>query len=65
MLKLYPYYIVTYFLIMIILTVLIFGFFVLAIGGFCIKQNYYEDAMKNTASSYRPLLDDSFTDRVV
>lgn len=50
---------------MIILPVLIFGFFVLAIGSFCIKQNYYEDAMKNTASSYRPLLDDSFTDRVV
>jgi hypothetical protein len=50
---------------MIILPVLIFGFFVLAIGSFCIKQNYYEDAIKKSLSSYKPLLDDSFTDRVL
>ena len=62
---LYNNIITTYFLIMIILPVLIFGFFVLAIGSFCIKQNYYEDAIKKSLSSYRPLLDDSFTDRVV
>ena len=49
---------------MIILPVLIFGFFVLAIGSFCIKQKYYEDVMKKT-TSYKPLLDDSFTDRVL
>jgi hypothetical protein len=47
-----------------IITILVAGFFVLAIGSFCIKEKCYEDAVKNT--SYRPLLDDSFTaDRVV
>jgi hypothetical protein len=49
---------------MIVVSVIIFGFFVFAIGSFCIKQNYHEDAIKK-ASSYRPLLDDSFTERVV
>lgn len=52
-----------------IITLLVTGFFVLAIGSFCIKQKYYEkyyeDAIKKNTSSYRPLLDDSFTDRVV
>lgn len=48
---------------MIIVSILIFGFFVIAIGSFCMKQKYYEDIKKS--SSYRPLLDDSFTDRVV
>jgi len=43
------------------------GFFIFAIGCFYIKQNYYdyEDTMKNHKSSYKPLLDDSFSDRVV
>jgi hypothetical protein len=50
---------------MMIVPILLVGFFVLAIGSFCIKQNYYEDAMKKSMSSYRPLLDDSFTERVV
>ncbi len=50
---------------MMIVPILLVGFFMLAIGSFCIKQNYYEDAMKKSISSYRPLLDDSFTDRVV
>ena len=63
------YYILQYFTNtitnMIIIPVLIFGFFVLAIVSFCIKQKYYEDNMKKTASSYRPLLDDSFTERAV
>lgn len=48
-----------------IITILISGLFILAIGSFCMKQNYYEDAIKKNTSSYRPLLDDSFTDRVV
>lgn len=48
-----------------IVSLLISGFFILAIGSFCIKQIYYEDAVKKNISSYRPLLDDSFTDRVV
>ena len=38
---------------MIVIPVLIFGLFVLAIVSFCIKQKYYEDDMKKTASSYR------------
>lgn len=50
---------------MIVISFLVSGFFVLAIGSFCIKQKYYEDVMKKTTSSYKPLLDDSFTDRVV
>jgi hypothetical protein len=45
--------------------IMIVGFFILAIGSFCIKQKYYEDAVKKNTSSYRPLIDDSFTDRVV
>lgn len=45
--------------------IMIVGFFTLAIGIFCIKQKYYEDVIKINTSSYRPLLDDSFTDRVV
>ena len=49
---------------MIVISFLVSGFFVLAIGSFCIKQKYYEDVMKKTTSSYKPLLDDSFTDRV-
>lgn len=49
----------------ILVPTLITIFFVGAIACFCIKQNYYEDAMKKSMSSYRPLLDDSFTDRVV
>ncbi len=49
---------------MTIVPILIFGFFVIAIGSFCIKQKYYEDTIKKS-SSYRPLLDDSFTERVV
>jgi hypothetical protein len=44
---------------------IIVGFFIFAIGSFCIKQKYYEDAMKKHTSSYKPLLDDSFTERVV
>ena len=48
---------------MIVISFLVSGFFVLAIGSFCIKQKYYEDVMKKT-TSYKPLLDDSFTDRV-
>lgn len=44
---------------------IIAGFFIFAIGSFCIKQKYYEDAMKKHKSSYKPLLDDSFSDRVV
>lgn len=48
-----------------IVTILVAGFFVLAIGSFCIKEKCYEDAVKKN-TSYRPLLDDSFTaDRVV
>lgn len=67
---LYIYYILLYLkynnqVKMIVTSLLISGFFVLAIGSFCIKQKYYEDVMKKTTSSYRPLLDDSFTDRVV
>ena len=51
---------------MIIVSIMIFGFFVLAIGSFCIKQKYYEDGINKNASSYKPLLDDSFTaERVV
>ena len=52
---------------MIIVSVVIFGFFVFAIGSFCIKQKYYEDAINRyrSPSSYRPLLDDSFSERVV
>ena len=49
---------------MIVISFLVSGFFVLAIGSFCIKQKYYEDVMKKT-TSYKPLLDDSFTDRVL
>lgn len=48
-----------------IIIILISGFFILAIGSFCMKQKYYEDAIKKNTSSYKPLLDDSFTDRVV
>lgn len=49
-----------------IITILVAGFFVLAIGSFCIKEKCYEDAIKKNRSSYKPLLDDSFTaDRVV
>lgn len=50
---------------MIIVSVIIFGFFVFAIASFCIKQKYYEDAINRSPSSYRPLLDDSFSERVV
>lgn len=51
---------------MIVVSIMIFGFFVFAIGSFCIKQKYYEDAMKKSiSSSYRPLLDDSFSERAV
>ena len=42
-----------------------FIFFVLAIGSFCMKKKYYEDTIKKSISSYKPLLDDSFTERVV
>ena len=49
----------------IILPTIITIFFVGVIACFCIKQNHYEYAMKKSVSSYRPLLDDSFTDRVV
>lgn len=54
---------------MIILQILVPTFITIFFFGivvcFCIKQKYYEDAMKKSMSSYRPLLDDSFTDRVV
>ena len=42
-----------------------FIFFVLAIGSFCMKKKCYEDTIQKSISSYKPLLDDSFTDRVV
>ena len=45
--------------------IMIVSFFILAVGSFCIKQKYYEDATKKSISSYKPLLDDSFTERVV
>jgi hypothetical protein len=42
-------------------------FFVALIGSCCIKNKYYErtDAYNKKHQSYKPLLDDSFTDRVV
>lgn len=49
----------------ILLPICITMFFSGLVACFCIKQKYYEDAMKQTASSYKPLLDDSFSDRLV
>ena len=42
-------------------------FFVALIGSCCIKNKYYERtyAYNKKNQSYKPLLDDSFTDRVV
>ena len=42
-------------------------FFVALIASCCIKNKYYEDAYayNKKMASYKPLLDDSFTDRVV
>lgn len=45
--------------------IMIVGFFIFAIGSFCMKQKYYENVIKKNTSSYKPLLDDSFTERVV
>lgn len=39
-------------------------FFIVLIGSYCIKMKYYEDTYKKI-QSYKPLLDDSFTDRVI
>ena len=50
---------------MMIESMFIIGIFVIAIGSFCIKQKYYEDTMQKTVSSYKPLLDDSFSERLV
>ena len=44
---------------------IIAGFFIFAIGSLCIKQKYYENAKNKHKSSYKPLLDDSFSERVV
>jgi hypothetical protein len=49
----------------ILVPTLITIFFVGIIGCFCIKQKYYEDDLKQKTSSYRPLLDDSFSERMV
>jgi len=42
-------------------------FFVALVGSYCIKMKYYEDvyAYNKKSASYKPLLDDSFSDRVV
>jgi nitrogen fixation-related uncharacterized protein len=40
-------------------------FFVGAAACFCIKQKCYEDDLQQKTSSYKPLLDDSFSERVV
>ena len=49
----------------ILFPIFITAFFSGLVACFCIKQKYYEDAMKRTASSYKPLLDDSFSERIV
>lgn len=49
----------------ILVPTLITLFFVGAIACFCIKQKYYENALKEKASSYKPLLDDSFSERMI
>ena len=41
------------------------AFFSGLVACFCIKQKYYEDAIKKASSSYKPLLDDSFSERIV
>lgn len=46
----------------IVVPILLASFFVIAIGTFCIKQKYYENTIKKYTPSYRPLLDDSFTE---
>ena len=49
----------------ILFTIFITAFFSGLVACFCIKQKYYEDAIKKASSSYKPLLDDSFSERVV
>jgi len=49
----------------ILVPTLITIFFVGIIACFCIKQKSYEDAMKKAGSSYKPLLDDSFSERMI
>ncbi len=49
----------------IIVPIFITAFFSGLVACFCIKQKYYEDAIKKASSSYKPLLDDSFSERVV
>jgi LPS O-antigen subunit length determinant protein (WzzB/FepE family) len=50
---------------MVIIVFVIAGFLIFAIVSFCIKQKYYEDATTKKNTSYPPLLDDSFSERVV
>lgn len=41
-------------------------FFIALIGSCCLKNKYYEDVYNdNNKTSYKPLLDDSFMERVV
>ena len=49
----------------IIVPIFITAFFSGLVACFCIKQKYYEDAIKKASSSYKPLLDDSFSERIV
>lgn len=43
---------------------IIAGFFIFAIGCFFIKD-YFQNANKKNTSSYKPLLDDSYSERIV
>jgi len=43
------------------------AFFIALVGSCCLKNKYHEYtyAYNKTKQSYKPLLDDSFTDRVI
>lgn len=50
---------------MIVVSILIVSFFILSIGCFFIKKDCFEDSSKKNISYYSPLLDDSYSERVV